>query len=90
MKINQNRNRPERGFIIKQMTETLILEIGFRKHQDGYFTFFMGCNSFMHLILDNEKITVYVGDTIEIVKCFNFYKTVKNIQDLKELVRIIA
>jgi hypothetical protein len=72
------------------MTEQDILKLGFRKHGDGYYSFFMGFNSFMHLILHKEKVTVYVGDTLDIVKCFNFYKTVKNIEDLKQLIRIIA
>ena len=75
------------------MTEEQILEIGFKKNKD-VLTYYMGCEVFMHTHLIERKganiAHIWIGHSLNFEECTSIYTTVKNIQDLKDLIRIIG
>ena len=75
------------------MTEKEILELGFKKNFDCY-SYYVGFGSFIHIILkktDKKDIAlIFIGDKNNVFKCYHLYRTIKNIEDLKELIRIFG
>jgi hypothetical protein len=78
------------------ITREKIEAVGFRisiKH--GAYTRHIGDGCFMHLYLMERKddplsVQVFIGRDIDFENCEGIYKTVKCIEDLRELVRILG
>jgi hypothetical protein len=78
------------------ITKEAIEELGFRisiKH--GTFTRYIGDGCFMHLYLMERKddpsyVQVFIGRDLEFENCEGIYKTVKCMEDLRELVKILG
>ena len=78
------------------ITRAGIEEIGFRiSIKGGAYSRYIGDGCFMHLYVmerkdDPTSVQVYIGRDIEFENCEGIYKTVKCMEDLKELVRILG
>jgi len=80
----------------KEITRDGIEQLGFRTSiGHGAYTHYMGDGCFMHLYLmekenDKTSVQVYIGRDIEFENCEGIYKTVKCMEDLKHLIRILG
>jgi hypothetical protein len=78
------------------ITHQGIEELGFRiSSKHGAFTRYIGDGCFMHLYLmerkdDPSSVQVFIGRDMEFENCEGIYKTVKCMEDLRELVRILG
>ena len=78
------------------ITKETIQELGFRisiKH--GAYSRYIGDGCFMHLYFverndEPSSVQVFIGRDMEFENCEGIYKTVKCLEDLKEIVRILG
>ena len=78
------------------ITKETIQELGFRiSGWEGFYTRHIGDGCFMHLFFMERKdepssVQVFIGRDMELKNCQSIYKTVKCLEDLKEIVRILG